>query len=171
MNDNTPCLSNMEKNERQHSGQGLPAPVCWAGSDLETLPILSIRQPWAWAIINVGKDIENRTWKTNYRGRFLIHAAKGCTQAEYYDAKDFCLYALDQKFRGKGIVFPAWQNSVRGGIVGVAEIVDCVDRHDSQWFFGPYGFVIRNAQPVEFRPLKGALGFFHLPNGGGEASP
>ena len=29
---------------------------------------LSIRQPWAWAIIHAGKDIENRCWPTSYRG-------------------------------------------------------------------------------------------------------
>ena len=29
---------------------------------------LSIRQPWAWAIINAGKDIENRQWPTKFRG-------------------------------------------------------------------------------------------------------
>ena len=50
---------------------------------------LSIRQPWAWLIIHAGKDVENRTWCTNYRGRFLVHAAKGMTQREYQDAKQF----------------------------------------------------------------------------------
>jgi hypothetical protein len=31
---------------------------------------LSIKQPWVWAILNVGKDIENRTWMLSQnRGR------------------------------------------------------------------------------------------------------
>ena len=38
-------------------------------------PCLSIRQPWAWLIAHGWKNIENRTWPTGYRGRFLIHAA------------------------------------------------------------------------------------------------
>ena len=29
---------------------------------------LSIHQPWAWAILNAGKTVENRTWSTNYQG-------------------------------------------------------------------------------------------------------
>jgi len=29
---------------------------------------LSIRQPWAWLIIHGGKDVENRTWWTDYPG-------------------------------------------------------------------------------------------------------
>jgi hypothetical protein len=47
-----------------------------------------------------------------------------------------------------------------GGIVGEAEIVDCVTASRSRWFNGPYGFVIRNARPLPFRPCVGALGFF-----------
>ena len=35
---------------------------------------LSIRQPYAWAIIKGAKDVENRTWRLNYRGRLYIHA-------------------------------------------------------------------------------------------------
>jgi ASCH domain-containing protein len=40
------------------------------------LPALSLRQPWAWAVLHAGKTIENRTWATGYRGRIRIHAAK-----------------------------------------------------------------------------------------------
>ena len=40
---------------------------------------LSIRQPWAWLVAHGWKNIENRTWQTNYRGRLLIHAAGGMT--------------------------------------------------------------------------------------------
>ena len=44
---------------------------------------LSIRQPWAWAILHAGKDIENRSWSTSFRGPVCIHAAKGMTAAEF----------------------------------------------------------------------------------------
>jgi ASCH domain len=36
--------------------------------------LLTIRQPWAWAIIYGGKDVENRSWLTKHRGPLLIHA-------------------------------------------------------------------------------------------------
>ena len=36
---------------------------------------LSIRQPWAWLIARGVKTVENRTWATNFRGRFYIHAS------------------------------------------------------------------------------------------------
>lgn len=136
----------------------------WASCPLGSLPVLSIRQPWAWAIMTVGKDIENRCWPTRFRGRVLIHAAKGCTQQEYLDAKDFILDAIDPKYRGVGIVFPGWKVMQRGGIIGVAEIVDCVNDSESPWFVGEWGFVLRNVEPLDFLPCKGALGFFRLPN-------
>ena len=36
---------------------------------------ITIKQPWAQFIAEGIKDIENRTWKTNFRGRVLIHAS------------------------------------------------------------------------------------------------
>lgn len=38
---------------------------------------LTVKQPWAWAIIHGGKDVENRSRKTNYRGKLCIHAGLG----------------------------------------------------------------------------------------------
>ena len=120
--------------------------------DLPTKAI-SIRQPWAWAIISAGKDIENRRWPTNFRGPVCIHAAKGCTEVEFNSAAT--LIGWDKMLPG---VAP--RDYQRGGIIGVAEIVDCVRTHPSPWFFGPYGFVLSNVRPVAFIPVKGALGFF-----------
>jgi hypothetical protein len=40
------------------------------------MKVLSIRQPWAFLIVNGHKNIENRDWLTAYRGPVLIHAGK-----------------------------------------------------------------------------------------------
>lgn len=38
---------------------------------------LSLTQPWAHAVVHLGKRIENRNWRgCSYRGPILIHAAK-----------------------------------------------------------------------------------------------
>jgi len=42
----------------------------------KTVTILSVRQPWAYLIIAGLKPIENRTWRTSYRGELYIHAGK-----------------------------------------------------------------------------------------------
>lgn len=125
------------------------------------VPALSIRQPWAFAILNLGKDVENRTWSTEFRGRVLVHGSKTCTQQEYLDAKEFILDAIEPKYRGVGIVFPGWKNMQQGGIIGEAEIVDCVSASSSPWFVGPFGFVLRNVKPLPFTPCAGRLGFFY----------
>ena len=119
---------------------------------------LSIRQPWAWLIVNGFKDIENRDWSTGRRGRFLVHAGKGMTRDEY----DGCLDTIDYTGR-TDIALPAFDALERGGIVGSAVLLDCVSKSESKWFFGRYGFVLAEGKPLPFVPLKGQLGFFKVP--------
>lgn len=118
---------------------------------------ISIRQPWAWLILQGGKDIENRSWATKLRGRVLIHAAKGMTHKEYEDIELRVAMSIDPK-----IFVPAFDNLKRGGIIGSVDIIDCVSQSDSPWFTGPYGFVLANAEPMPFIPLSGRLGFFEV---------
>lgn len=132
---------------------------------METIKALSIRQPWAWMILHAGKDVENRSWVTHHRGPVLIHAAKGCTGAEYRNAiwthgnlTTRSIYPTSPE--GAIVTVPELPDLPRGGIVGVAEIMDCVKESESPWFYGPCGFVLRNVRPVPFAPCKGALGFF-----------
>lgn len=104
---------------------------------------LSIRQPWPHRIFYAGKDIENRDWATRYRGLFMIHAGKQCD--------------LDEIQRHECTRYPI------GGIVGVAEITDCVVSSESEWFFGDFGFVLANPRPIELIPCPGQLNFFDPP--------
>lgn len=125
---------------------------------------LSIRQPWAWLILNAGKDIENRSWHTKLRGRFLIHAAKGMTNKEYCDGLEFAMRAAPiQLLRD----FPTSQEMYQewcGGIIGSVELVDSVDTSDSPWYMGQKGFVLRDPKPLPFIPYKGRLQFFEVPD-------
>lgn len=118
---------------------------------------LSIRQPWASLILAAGKDIENRCWPTRYRGRFLVHAAKGCTRDEWADAIEFAEDILDSNITTDLKAIP------RGGIIGSVELVDCVSASESPWFVGEYGFVLRDPKWLPFVPWKGQLGFFDVP--------
>jgi predicted transcriptional regulator len=105
---------------------------------------LSIREPWAGFIIHGKKTIELRTWRTNYRGPVLVHRS------------------------GKN-----------GGIVGIVEIEDIIkiespmqfralrDKHHAPDTFYKerlYGWVLKNAKPVEFIPCKGRLGLWEPSN-------
>jgi len=69
---------------------------------------LTIKQPWASLIIEGHKKYEFRSWKTNYRGKILIHAGLSLEK----DVQErFKNYNLDYKL---------------GYIIGEAEIVDCI---------------------------------------------
>lgn len=111
---------------------------------------LSIKQPWAWAIVTGQKDIENRNWNTKFRGRFLVHASKG------YDRT-----APEHLKKGYEHDYAAGLYSAQlGGIIGSVEIVDVVEKSLSPWFQGKYGFVLDRPIRCKFKPCKGQLGFF-----------
>lgn len=124
---------------------------------------LSLRQPWAWLVTHGGKDIENRRWATRYRGPFFVHAAKGMTLAEYEDAVRFVVRVAGVDLARH---MPDPEQLERGGIVGRASLVDVIPpcltfpcAHP--WHMEKqHGFVLEGAEPLPFRPLGGALGFF-----------
>lgn len=126
---------------------------------------LSIRQPWAWAILHAGKRIENRTWATRYRGPILIHAGiyrPGQADVDDFNAVFFNAFPdVEERRRITGRFCEA-RALERGGIVGRARILDCVTESASPWFFGPYGFVLGDVEPLPFRPCKGSLGLFEV---------
>jgi len=119
---------------------------------------LSIRQPWAWLIIHGGKDVENRTWHTKFRGRFLVHASKGMTGYEYADAWNFC----ERNGLAKPPSFAELKRSWCGGVIGSVELVDSVDTSDSPWYMGEKAFLLRDPKTLPFTELKGRLQFFEV---------
>jgi len=123
---------------------------------------LSVRQPWAWLLVNGHKDIENRSWQNSFRGPLLIHAGKAMTQTEYLDVLDFL--ASKERLQHLADMLPAPADLERGGIVGSVEVIGCFNDHPSPWFMGEYGFLVRNQKPLPFRPFAGMLGLFEVPD-------
>jgi len=78
---------------------------------------LTIRQPWAHAIMHLGKDVENRVWRTHYRGPLLIHAA---AHHERHPREMLSEYMSRPPSTENLSDLPV------GRIIGVAEVVDCV---------------------------------------------
>ena len=104
---------------------------------------MTIQQPWAWAVMSAGKDIENRSWPTKYRGPLLIHAGLA--------------YRAETEMP-RGVRPPGKADLDFGAILGVVDLVDVVQKSRSRWFEGEYGFVLRNPR-VLARPVacKGQL--------------
>lgn len=120
---------------------------------------ITIKQPYANLICSGLKDIENRTWKTNYRGRVLIHAAAAPVKEG--------LAALNNKQLFELMNRPNWENEYdnlpNGAIIGSVEIVDCVQNHPSKWAQeGVWNWVLANAElfPEPIEGVKGKLSFW-----------
>lgn len=111
---------------------------------------LTVKQPWASAIVFGSKDVENRTWLTHYRGPLWIHAA----------GKD------DRVAQTK--LGPLMAAQCRSAIIGRVDVVDC-RLASSEWSINRWGqhgdrvyhWLLDNALwCAEAVPCKGALGLW-----------
>jgi hypothetical protein len=131
------------------------------------LPAISLRQPRAWMLFHMGKDIENRTRYMTHRGPTLIHAAVSMSADYYDDAYMFVVMKFGLEVAQR--VPPPGQLQ-RGGIVGRVNVVDVIlpngKRHDvparhakadSPWYMGSFGYVLTEAEELPFAPCKGAI--------------
>ncbi len=117
---------------------------------------LTVKQPWAWAIISGPKRIENRTWLTNHRGPLLIHAgvSRSCFDTET---------RLDWRQR-YGIEYPS--GLMFGTILGVVDLIDCrrVETVAADpWAEGPFCWMLDKPRALtEPFPLRGMPGLFDV---------
>lgn len=144
---------------------------------------ISIRQPWAWAIVNAGKRVENRDWtdkRKNVRDAqrlieegetFLIH-----TGAQFEHQGQHYLVSLSQQgILPLGLRIPETRSYRQGGFVATAKLIGLIHARETQYhdrrllaarnsefFFGPYGLVLDIVHPFPFIPGHGQLGFFNV---------
>jgi hypothetical protein len=135
---------------------------------------LSLRQPWLWAVLDLGKTIENRRWNTHYRGPILLHAAKGCTVVECGEGvrQIKAMAGIDWRTDPR---WPGFEKLERGGICGYAEIVNVVppcalpglrpETDELRWHMPEqFGFVLRNVRRLPFTPCRGFQRWFEIPD-------
>jgi len=134
--------------------------------ELAGMKALSIIMPWPWLILKDGKDIENRSWFTNYRGKILIHASKK-PDPNYLDIlkKLFWEGSREPSPHDFAMAKKNWEAINQkwcGHIVGSVELVDCVRNHRSPWAEpGMWHWVLK--APVLFDepiPARGSLGLW-----------
>lgn len=124
------------------------------------MKVLTVKQPYATLIAEGIKEYEFRTWKTNYRGEFLIHAGKG-RNLEYM-----------KKFKHLNLDYPA------GYIIAKVTLADCIEVtddfrevlkmknsilyshviNDKTW--KGYAFKLTSVEKIENIPIQGKLGFW-----------
>ena len=124
------------------------------------MKVLTIREPWASLIINGYKKYEFRSWKTNYRGKILIHTSQKIEKEMLSRFKDYKL------------------NCVSGSIIGEAELTDCilVDEefnqnlrkidnvvYDKSNHVEKYAWKLENIKKYDKPiPMKGKLGLWNI---------
>lgn len=136
-----------------------------------TLRALTVRQPWAQAIVDGHKDVENRSqgFPKGYRGPLLIHAGLQWSERGQYDPRVRPLYLA------------RWPESFAlGAVVGVAGVDDI---HPAWGCCAPWGEEtyppanpeqrtpgvvthLRLSDPIALRdpvPARGALGLWTPP--------
>jgi hypothetical protein len=90
---------------------------------------LSVKNPWALLIAHGIKPIENRTFKTYFKGRIYILCSAKSVHGyikDMFTEKQWYSLSEDQKHMLGG----HWPN---GCIIGEVDIVDCVRYHQSVW--------------------------------------
>jgi hypothetical protein len=96
-----------------------PEPILYA---------LSLRDMWCWAVQHLGKTVENRKWKTNFRGPFAIQLATGFTEAEHDEQWRFMF--------ARGLIdddscsYPGIEQRPIGHLVATTSVIDVIDKKD-----------------------------------------
>jgi hypothetical protein len=116
----------------------------------------SVKQPWSYLICSGIKDVENRSWKTNFRGRILIHSSKKISDS-YINIEQQEYIATNHKKLN-----PIESHYIFSAIIGSVELVDCVKNSKSIWAEeGSYHWILKN--PILFEtPIENIKGKLSL---------
>ena len=123
-------------------------------------PAISIRQPFAEAVVSGAKPIENRSrsiagmFRKLIGERVLIHAAKNMHDDEWREAREFMSKC--------GYVPPPPDDLFYGCSVGSVEVVEVVEASVSPWFTGPAGIVFAKPRRCDEYQMRGKPGVFYL---------
>jgi hypothetical protein len=112
---------------------------------------LTIKQPWASLIATGLKDVENRSWKTSYRGPLLIHAGAAYDKPGARKAAEILDIHSDSLL-----------DTPQSAIIAIVDIIDCVRNYPSPWSCPEeYQWVLANPVTLD-EPIarKGKLGLW-----------
>lgn len=128
------------------------------------MKVISIIEPWASLIKEGIKEIETRSWKTNYRGKIYIHAS-----LKKVSKKDERINNLVSLLEDKDFKY--------GHIIAEAELVDCIYMDEQflkeikennqeyicgEYSLGRYAWKLSNIKVLDKTiPAKGNLGIWN----------
>jgi hypothetical protein len=132
----------------------------------DRMTAITLKHPWPYAVIELGKRIENRTWRPPASAIGKWHGLHGGVPPQggnWTEARDDL-----RRLIGEGLCPPVdLQEVIRPGIVGVWWLERVIAKDTAEpllndpWFAGPYGWVfskvVKFAEPV---PCKGGQGLW-----------
>jgi hypothetical protein len=135
---------------------------------------LTVRQPWAWAIIHGGKDVENRSRSLGqYRGPVAIHAGLAADPAGFDSLDVLVALMVDGIGRAPS---PQASKAARGAVLGIVDLVDVHENEAYPWAdppvpscsdwaqHGSLHLVLANPRPLSDPiPWRGRLGLWTVP--------
>ena len=128
------------------------------------MKVISIKEPFASLIMLGIKNIETRSWKTNYRGEIYIHASLTNSKIDE-ERKEKLLKLLPDNFEFN-----------KGYIICKANLVDCIYMDDKyiekikkdkinylcgRYEVGRYAWILENVEVIDKVPAKGKLGIWN----------
>ncbi len=138
----------------------------WLEENLGYVPVawclvekaITIRQPWAWAILHAGKDCENRSRRMAAPGWYYLHAGAQCSPEYFLNAWGYMVEKVPDAPR-----IPNRDTLPLGALVGIFQITGWTPDSRSPWFMGPKAAEIGKAfalpKPI---PWKGSQGVFYV---------
>lgn len=125
---------------------------------------ITLHRPWAWSIIHGPKRIENRSWKPwkcLIGERLIIHAG------QKFDAEGSNYIAKQLLLESPWLPLKAMEE----GLIGVVTVDGFIERGETPpkgqhfWFFGPFGWVLKDVKPFKRAiPCKGKQGVWLVPD-------
>lgn len=114
------------------------------------IKVLSVKQPWAWAIFKAGKDVENRSRRMLFVGRIYIAS---CAQIDYK--------GMSTILHIHGSI-PDFKALILGSIIGYVDLLGCKRNSTSPWAVpGMYHLILKNPVPIKPIPIKGQQNIFN----------
>lgn len=132
---------------------------------------LSVQQPWASLLVKGFKNVENRTFNTNHRGKLLIHATAKPASNNFLmeQPMEYMTEILnDRSFGNMGLSFKEYPTSAIIGWVDIVDVIAPGNECFSNWNGGEEFYRWCVGEMEEFdEPIvgvKGKLGIWEYPD-------
>ena len=127
--------------------------------------VLSLQEPWARLVKEEVKQIETRSWKTNYRGELYIHASKKVLTKKEHNVYAVQLALLKEPITNYGCIIA--RCTLEDCILMTEEFISEIKNNKSEYLCGEYqvgryAWILKDIKPLKKPiPAKGSLGIWN----------